>query len=90
VYGSLWIVGAMQKNYAQAFEQSVVAVSSKGIEKLSIRILAIASRRYLLFIRWALAIRLAFLATKVQMRNKDVIFAANAQAVEITKVRSIH
>jgi polysaccharide biosynthesis/export protein len=26
-----------------------------------------------------------FLATKVQMRNKDVIFAANAQSVEITK-----
>jgi polysaccharide biosynthesis/export protein len=26
-----------------------------------------------------------FLATKVQMRNKDVIFAANAQAVDITK-----
>ena len=26
-----------------------------------------------------------FLATRVQMRNKDVIFAANAQAVEITK-----
>ena len=26
-----------------------------------------------------------FLATKVQMHNKDVIFAANAQAVEITK-----
>ncbi len=26
-----------------------------------------------------------FLATQVQMRNKDVIFAANAQAVEITK-----
>jgi polysaccharide export outer membrane protein len=26
-----------------------------------------------------------FLATKVQMRDKDVIFAANAQAVEITK-----
>jgi polysaccharide export outer membrane protein len=26
-----------------------------------------------------------FLATRVQMHNKDVIFAANAQAVEITK-----
>jgi polysaccharide export outer membrane protein len=26
-----------------------------------------------------------FLATKVQMRNKDVIFAANAQSVEIEK-----
>jgi polysaccharide export outer membrane protein len=26
-----------------------------------------------------------FLATKVQMRDKDVIFAANAQDVEITK-----
>jgi polysaccharide export outer membrane protein len=26
-----------------------------------------------------------FLATRMQMRNKDVIFAANAQAVEITK-----
>ena len=26
-----------------------------------------------------------FLATRVQMRNKDVIFAANAQQVEITK-----
>jgi polysaccharide export outer membrane protein len=26
-----------------------------------------------------------FLATKVQMHDKDVIFAANAQAVEITK-----
>jgi polysaccharide export outer membrane protein len=26
-----------------------------------------------------------FLATKMQMRNKDVIFAANAQSVEITK-----
>jgi polysaccharide export outer membrane protein len=26
-----------------------------------------------------------FLATKIQMQNKDVIFAANAQAVEITK-----
>jgi polysaccharide biosynthesis/export protein len=26
-----------------------------------------------------------FLATKVQMHNKDVIFAANAQAVEVTK-----
>jgi polysaccharide export outer membrane protein len=26
-----------------------------------------------------------FLATKVQMHNKDVIFAANAQQVEITK-----
>src|SRR4029077_12325243 len=26
-----------------------------------------------------------FLATRVQMRNKDVIFVANAQAVEITK-----
>lgn len=26
-----------------------------------------------------------FLATKLQMRNKDVIFAANAQSVEITK-----
>jgi polysaccharide biosynthesis/export protein len=26
-----------------------------------------------------------FLATRVQMRNKDVVFAANAQAVEITK-----
>jgi polysaccharide export outer membrane protein len=26
-----------------------------------------------------------FLATRVQMRNKDVIFAANAQSVEITK-----
>ena len=25
-----------------------------------------------------------FLATRVQMRNKDVIFAAKAQAVEIT------
>jgi polysaccharide export outer membrane protein len=26
-----------------------------------------------------------FLATRVQMHNKDVIFAANAQSVEITK-----
>ena len=26
-----------------------------------------------------------FLATRMQMRNKDVIFAANAQSVEITK-----
>jgi polysaccharide export outer membrane protein len=26
-----------------------------------------------------------FLATRVQMRNKDVVFAANAQSVEITK-----
>ena len=26
-----------------------------------------------------------FLATRVQIRNKDVIFAANAQSVEITK-----
>jgi polysaccharide export outer membrane protein len=26
-----------------------------------------------------------FLATRMQMHNKDVIFAANAQAVEITK-----
>jgi polysaccharide export outer membrane protein len=26
-----------------------------------------------------------FLATRVQMHNKDVIFAANTQAVEITK-----
>jgi polysaccharide biosynthesis/export protein len=26
-----------------------------------------------------------FLATRVQMRNKDVIFAAKAQAGEITK-----
>ncbi len=26
-----------------------------------------------------------FLATKVQLHNKDVIFAANAQAVEVTK-----
>ena len=26
-----------------------------------------------------------FLATQVQMHNKDVIFAANAQAVDITK-----
>jgi polysaccharide export outer membrane protein len=26
-----------------------------------------------------------FLATKVQMRNKDILFAANAQAVEVTK-----
>ena len=26
-----------------------------------------------------------FLATKMQMRNKDVIFVANAQDVEITK-----
>jgi hypothetical protein len=26
-----------------------------------------------------------FLATRVQMHNKNVIFAANAQAVEITK-----
>jgi polysaccharide export outer membrane protein len=29
-----------------------------------------------------------FLATRVQMRNKDVIFAANAQSVEITKFTS--
>jgi polysaccharide export outer membrane protein len=29
-----------------------------------------------------------FLATRVQMHNKDVIFAANAQAVEITKFAS--
>jgi polysaccharide export outer membrane protein len=29
-----------------------------------------------------------FLATRVQMRNKDVIFAANAEAVEITKFTS--
>src|SRR4029077_11260559 len=29
-----------------------------------------------------------FLATRVQMRNKDVIFVANAQAVEITKFAS--
>jgi len=26
-----------------------------------------------------------FLATKVQLHNKDVIFAANAQAIEVTK-----
>jgi polysaccharide export outer membrane protein len=26
-----------------------------------------------------------FLATRMQMHNKDVIFAANAQSVEITK-----
>jgi polysaccharide export outer membrane protein len=26
-----------------------------------------------------------FLATKIQMRNKDVIFAANAESVEVTK-----
>jgi polysaccharide export outer membrane protein len=26
-----------------------------------------------------------FLATRMQMHNKDVVFAANAQAVEITK-----
>ncbi len=29
-----------------------------------------------------------FLATRVQMHNKDVIFAANAQSVEITKFTS--
>jgi hypothetical protein len=28
-----------------------------------------------------------FLATRVQMHNKDVIFTANAQSVEITKFR---
>jgi polysaccharide export outer membrane protein len=30
-----------------------------------------------------------FLATKVQMHNKDVIFAANAQAVEVTKFTAL-
>jgi hypothetical protein len=29
-----------------------------------------------------------FLATRVQMHNKDVIFGANAQSVEITKLRT--
>jgi polysaccharide export outer membrane protein len=27
-----------------------------------------------------------FLATKMQMHNKDVVFAANAQSVEVAKV----
>ena len=30
-----------------------------------------------------------FLATKVQMHNKDVIFAANAQSVEIHEVHDV-
>jgi polysaccharide export outer membrane protein len=30
-----------------------------------------------------------FLATKMQMRNKDIVFAANAPSVEITKFFSM-
>jgi hypothetical protein len=86
VYGLLSIVGAMQKSYAQAFEQSVVAVSSNGIEKLSIRILAITSPTVPIVYSVSFNDSAGyFLATKMQMHNKDVIFAANAQAVEITK-----
>jgi hypothetical protein len=76
VYGLLSIVGAMQKSYAQAFEQSVVAVSSNGIEKLSIRILAITSPTVPIVYSVSFSDSAGyFLATKVQMRNKDVIFA---------------